>query len=444
MSIIERRESNVRSYCRSFPTVFDTAEGAHLIDRDGRRYLDFFAGAGALNYGHNPAPLRRALVEYIERGGVTHALDMTTVAKQELLRTVEDVLLTPRKLDWKVMFPGPTGTNAVESALKLARKVTGRSNVIAFTNGFHGMTLGSLAVTGNASKREGAGVPLSHVTRAPFFGYQGGGSCAACPNQSDGACCTLSFLDQLLDDGSSGIDKPAAVIVETVQAEGGVRPASMAWLRGLRELTRKHDVLLIVDDIQVGCGRTGSFFSFDEAGIEPDIVCLSKSLSGYGLPLSLLLFRKDLDAFDPGEHNGTFRGFNPAFVTARVALETYWKTPELANHVREMERIVAAELDGMAARYGGERRGRGLIQGLVFEDPTISRQASQRAFRRGLIIETAGADDEVLKLLPSLTITEEELRRGLSIVDDSLNAVLSARTRSRIQALGTNNGEVRA
>jgi diaminobutyrate-2-oxoglutarate transaminase len=386
MSIIERRESSVRSYCRSFPETFDRAEGAALFDVEGRRYLDFFAGAGALNYGHNPPQLRRALLDYIESGSVSHSLDLTTAAKCRLLETFERHILEPRGMDHRVLFPGPTGTNAVEAALKLARKATGRTEVVAFTNGFHGMTLGSLAATGNAGKRAGAGVPLNNILRVPFEGYRG----------EDGPELALADLARFLEDRSSGFDRPAAVLLETVQAEGGVRPASDGFLRGLRALTKRQGVLMIVDDIQVGCGRTGGFFSFESADIEPDLICLSKSLSGYGLPLSMVLVRPQYDVFEPGEHNGTFRGHNLAFVTAREAIRTWWTDDALSEAVAEKAAVVEARLDRMGAQFGARRRGRGLIQGLVFEDAGVAPRASAAAFDRGLIIETAGAEDDHL------------------------------------------------
>lgn len=303
-SVFTQHESEVRSYCRSWPTVFGQARGSWLTDTNGDRYLDFFAGAGALNYGHNNPVLKSALLEYIESDGITHGLDMATVAKGRLIEEFTSKILAPRDLDYKIQFPGPTGTNAVESALKLARKVTGRESIVSFTNAFHGMTLGSLSVTGNSMKRAGAGIPLVHATPMPFDNYLGG------------AVEDFSWFERVLDDSGSGLNLPAAVIVETVQGEGGVNVARAEWLRALSELCRRRDILLIVDDVQMGCGRTGEFFSFEEAGIKPDIVTLSKSISGYGLPLALVLIRRDLDVWSPGEHNGTFRGNNPAFVTA--------------------------------------------------------------------------------------------------------------------------------
>ncbi|MFD0855384.1 diaminobutyrate--2-oxoglutarate transaminase, partial [Actinomadura adrarensis] len=312
MDVFAHLESEVRGYCRGWPTVFSTARGSHMTDENGKTYLDFFAGAGTLNYGHNNPLLKQRLIDYIAGDSVVHALDMYTVAKRQFLERFNEIVLRPRGLDYKVQFPGPAGNHSVEAALKLARKYTGRETVISFTNAFHGMTLGALAVTGNSMKRDGAGVPLGHGVTMPYDNYL------------DGRTPDFLLLETMLDDSGSGLDKPAAVIVETIQGEGGINVATAQWLRMLADLCKRHDILLIIDDVQMGCGRTGAFFSFEQAGIEPDIVCLSKSLSGYGLPFAVTLMRRDLDVWEPGEHNGTFRGFNPAFVTATAALEHYW------------------------------------------------------------------------------------------------------------------------
>jgi len=402
----ERYESEVRSYCRSFPTVFDRAQGSRLFDEHGREYIDFFAGAGALNYGHNHPHLKRRLVEYIERDAVTHSLDMATAAKREFLHAFEQVILRPRGLDYKVQFPGPTGTNCVEAALKLARKVTERQTIVSFTNAFHGMTLGSLALTGNGFKRRGAGVPLTCTACVPFDGYLGG--------DLD----TLDYLEALLLDEGSGVDMPAAVIVETVQAEGGINVARVSWLKRLAALCREHGILLIVDDIQVGCGRTGPFFSFEPAGIQPDLVCLSKSISGYGLPLAVTLIRPDLDIWEPGEHNGTFRGNNHAFVTATAALD-FWKTEELPREVKRKGEIVRAAFEPLVARYPDLDfmvRGRGLIQGIECPITGLASEVSRRAFESGVVLETSGPDSSVVKILPPLVIDDASLRTGLEIL----------------------------
>ncbi len=418
MNIIEQYESEVRSYSRAFPVVFTTAKGATLTDSEGREYLDFFAGAGALNYGHNNPALKQPLLDYIAGDNITHSLDMATEARERFLETFHDVVLEPRGLDYKVLFPGPTGTNCVEAALKLARKVTGRRTVVSFTNGFHGMTLGALAVTGNAFKRRGAGKSLTDTTFVPFDGFLGEG------------VDTLDVFERMLDGGGSGLDHPAAVIVETVQGEGGINAASPDWLRRLADICKRHDIRLIVDDVQAGCGRTGSFFSFEPAGIVPDFVCLSKSIGGYGLPMAITLVKPEYDRFAPGEHNGTFRGNNPAFVTATAALETYWRDDALASAVREKAEVIQATLRKLADAHPELRpevRGRGFMQGLALHAEGAAEEVCAEAFRHGLVMETSGPADEVAKLLPPLTITDDELQRGLSILENAVEAVARKR-----------------
>ena len=264
--IFEDRESAVRSYCRVWPKVFDQAAGSWLYDEDGRAYLDFFAGASALNYGHNNPALKQALLDYLVGDRVIHSLDMYTVAKREFLTAFDELILRPRQLDYRVQFPGPAGANAVEAALKLARMATGRTEVISFTGAFHGMTLGALAVTDSKLHRDGAGVPLVNAITVPF----------GC--RLDAGEPGLPGIERLLQDSGASPDEVAAVIVETVQAEGGIKVASLEWLSELSELCQRHGVLLIVDDVQMGCGRTGPFFSFEAAGIKPDMsACPSPS-----------------------------------------------------------------------------------------------------------------------------------------------------------------------
>ncbi|KNE80511.1 MULTISPECIES: diaminobutyrate--2-oxoglutarate transaminase [Streptomyces] len=407
LSVFESLESEVRSYCRGWPAVFDRAKGSYMYDEDGHTYLDFFSGAGALNYGHNNEVLKRALLDYLERDGVTHGLDMGTTAKRAFLESFQNTILRPRDLPYKVMFPGPTGTNAVEAALKLARKVKGREAIVSFTNAFHGMSLGSLAVTGNSMKRAGAGIPLVHGTPMPFDNY------------FDGKVPDFLWFERLLEDQGSGLNQPAAVIVETVQGEGGINVARADWLRALADLCRRRDMLLIVDDIQMGCGRTGAFFSFEEAGITPDIVTLSKSISGYGMPMSLTLFKPELDVWEPGEHNGTFRGNNPAFVTAAAALDTYWADGQMEKQTISRGEQVEQALTAITEehpRLGGVVRGRGLVWGMEFTDKSRASAVCKRAFELGLLVETSGPQSEVVKLLPALTTTPEELDEGLRIL----------------------------
>lgn len=411
-NVFDHLESNVQSYARGFPRVFRHARGAELWDVDGGRYLDFLAGAGSLNYGHNNAVLKNVLIDYIAHDEITHGLDFHTVAKENFLKAMRDIVLAPRGLDYVVQFTGPTGTNAVEAALKIARKVKGRSNVICFTNGFHGVSTGALAATGNRHHRHVAGVPLYGTTVVPYDGYFGDVD-------------SVEYLDRLLSDSSSGVDHPAAVIVETVQGEGGINVASMGWLQRLEALCREKDIVFIVDDIQAGCGRTGSFFSFEPAGIEPDIVTLSKSLSGYGLPFAVVLMKRSLDQWEPGEHNGTFRGNNHAFVTATAALEHYWRTPDFAEGVHAKGEHLQRRLKKMVGRFLPhlvDARGRGMMRGVRFADPKRAAAVTAKAFERGLIIERSGSEDEVIKCLMPLTITQEELDEGLDILEHSLRA----------------------
>ena len=416
METFQRLESEVRSYCRHFPQVFTRAVGSRLTAEDGREYVDFLAGAGALNYGHNDPRLKQRLVEYIAADGITHGLDMATAAKRTFLETFDEVILRPRRLEYKVQFPGPGGTNAVEAALKLARKVTGRQGVIAFTNGFHGMSLGALAASSSLAARAGAHAGLHDTTIMPFDGFLG--------RDVD----TSDVLERYLTNDHSGVEKPAAFIVETVQGEGGVNVARSKWLRGLQRLAREHGVLLIVDDIQAGCGRCGSFFSFEDAGITPDLVCLSKAISGLGLPMALTLIRPDLDQWAPGEHNGTFRGHNLAFVTATAALD-YWRSSELAEQVDVKGTFVADRLHEIAMLHPGvdsEVRGRGLMQGLDLGEDGLAREVARLAFDEGLVIETAGPGGRVLKVMPPLTIPLDDLAFGLDVIESALDAAAPA------------------
>ncbi len=419
MTIFQELESEVRSYCRSFPVTFDRAEGCHLYDTDGRAYLDFLAGAGTLNYGHNHPVLKEKLLEYIAADGLTHGLDMQSKAKAHFLETFRKRILKPRGMSHKVQFPGPTGTNAVEAAMKLARKVTGRETIISFTNGFHGVTLGALAATGNQHHRGGAGINLPGTVFVPYDGYCGPG------------VDTVAVLDTTLSDNSSGMGHPAAVIVECVQGEGGINAASMDWLQRLEACCRRHDMLLIVDDIQAGCGRTGTFFSFEPADIEPDIVTLSKSLSGYGLPFAVVLMKPELDIWKPGEHNGTFRGNNHAFVTAAAALDHFWSDDAFAAEVRRKGEVLREGFDGIIAKYGQGmfRKGRGLMQGISCPSGEMAGAIVDEAFRLGMVIETSGPDDEVVKCLAPLVINDEELARGLAILDECFAAVVEKRAR---------------
>jgi diaminobutyrate-2-oxoglutarate transaminase len=414
LDLFQDNESDVRSYCRNFPIVFTAAQGATLIDQSGRTYIDFLAGAGALNYGHNNPVIKRRLIEYLEADGITHSLDLHTGAKHDFIQAFVDVILKPRNLEYKLAFTGPTGTNAVEAALKFARLSTGRHNVIAFTNAYHGMSMGALAISGTKSKRAGAGINMAGTFRVPYDGYLG--------EDVD----TIELLEKMLDDPGSGLDAPAAIVLETVQAEGGLNVASARWVKRVAQLAQKHGAVLIVDDIQTGCGRTGTFFSFENMGVVPDIVCLSKSIGGMGLPMSLVLLRPDLDVLAPGQHNGTFRGNNLAFIAGAAAIN-FWRDPAFERGVKHTADTIRERLEAIVSRFpgnGAHVRGRGLLIGIGWSDRTIAGRVAQEAFSRGLVIETSGSQGQVLKLLPPITIGRAELEAGLEIIEKSIFTVV--------------------
>jgi diaminobutyrate-2-oxoglutarate transaminase len=405
-SAFEEFESEVRNYCRCWPAVFVSARDCRIYDSHGRGYLDFFSGAGALNYGHNHPHLREALISYLESDAIVHGLDIYTPIKRQLLEVFQREILAPRGLAYKVQFSGPAGVLAVEAAFKLARKYTGRQTIISFTNAFHGMTLAALTVTGRADA--GTGESMFRPVQLPYDRQDGLGT----PG--------LLRLERLIEDG----DPPAGVIVETVQAEGGMHTATGDWLRRLAEICRRGRVPLIVDDVQMGCGRTGPFFSFEASGIYPDIVCLSKSFSGYGLPLALTLIRPELDVWQPGEHSGTFRGFNPAFATAIAAMD-FWPDGTLEKQTLGHGEVIEQSLQELAAEYAGavtDVRGRGMGWGIAFGEPELARAVRTRAFELGLVVETCGPRDEVVKLLPPLTIADTDLTTGLELLGAAIRS----------------------
>lgn len=404
-------ESNVVSYARSFPYTFQYGKNALLITEDNQSFIDFFAGAGALNFGHNHPFIKQRILDYLQTDSILHGLDMATTARKQYFDTLEEAILKPRALSYKVISCGPTGTNSVETALKLARKATGRQNVIAFSGGFHGMTLGALALTSDRLSRNGAGVSLGNVTRVPYVTEY------ATVEEA------LNALTALIEDDHSGLDFPAAIILETVQAEGGVNVAPAEWLVGIREICDRFGILLIVDDIQVGIGRTGTFFSFESSGIVPDIVSVSKSIGGIGMPLSLVLFKEGLDVFQPGEHTGTFRGNQLGFVASQAVIELI-QTTDLLSQVQQKEAVIRQTLSDRLPLIDARLsfRGKGMIWGIDFSgiDRKLAKAVQKECVKAGLIIECAGTEDAVLKLLPPLTIEEELLEKGLNIILESI------------------------
>ena len=415
--IFERRESAARSYCRSMPAVFTKASGSELTADDGQSYIDFLAGCSSLNYGHNDPDMKAALIDHISADGIAHGLDLHTDTKAAFLEAFDQHILAPRDMDHRVMFTGPTGANAVEAAMKIARKVTGRTNVIAFTNGFHGVTNGALAATGNGYHRGGAGMALSGVTRMPYDGYFAG------------ATDTADFLEAMLSDKSGGVDAPAAIILETVQGEGGLNAASTEWVQRIAKLAKDHGALLIIDDIQAGCGRCGTFFSFEEMGVTPDIVTMAKSLSGFGLPMAMLLVRPEHDVFGPAEHNGTFRGNTHAFVTARVAIEKFWADDAFQKELADKAELIHGKLTELANMVEGSKmKGRVLMQGVDVGSGELAGEICAKAYENGLVVETSGSEDQVVKILAPLTTPVALLEKGFEILLSAAETVISEKT----------------
>jgi len=404
--IFEKFESNVRSYCRKYPVIFSKAKNSEMFAEDGTRYIDFLAVAGSMNYGHNNTFIKNSIVEYLAEDNVINAMDMYTVAKQEFLSVFQEKILKPRNYEYKVMCCGPTGTNGVEAALKLARKVKGRTNVIAFHGAYHGMTLGSLALTTDSTSRMGASVPLNNVTFVPY---------------DNSVVDSLVYLKSILQDDHSGIDKPAAIVLETVQAEGGINVASVEWLREIRKICDENDILMIVDDIQVGNTRTGTYFSFERANIVPDMVVLSKSISGFGMPMCILLLKPELDMFKPAEHNGTFRGNQLSFIGATAGINYFCDNALDKEVVRKgniIENFIKDEILPLSDKLS--YRGIGFIWGIDFSkiDVKLALKCVHDCFDKGLILEVAGRNDSVLKIMPPLTIEDEVLMEGLNIVKE--------------------------
>ena len=379
-------EANVRSYSRSFPEIFTKAKGAKMYDENGKEYIDFFAGAGALNYGHNNDYIKEKVIDYIQSDGIMHSLDMMTAPKAEFIEFFEKKVLEPR-----------------------GRKVKKREMIWAYMGCFHGMTLGSISLTSDAASRAGAGVGLDNVYHipAPYM----------FPELD-----TIKFMQTLLDDDHSGVEKPAAIFIETVQADGGVNVFSVEYLKALREFCDKNDILMVVDDVQVGCARTGTFFSFERAGIKPDMFSLSKSIGGYPFPMGLAMFKPEYDLWKPGEHSGTFRGIQLSMVAAKAGLEFMLdnnieaETRRKGEIVREyLEKNIDGDPNVIATR------GIGLLWGVEVKDDATAGAITARAFKKGLVIERAGRDNAVIKIMPPLIISDEDLIAGLDILKAAID-----------------------
>lgn len=396
-------ESQVRYYCRQYPVIFSKAKEHIITDVNGNEYIDFFSGAGALNYGHNPDILKESLINYLNEDNITHSLDMQTVAKLSFMSDFDRIILRPRKMNYKIQFCGPTGTNAIEASLKLAKKITRRNHFIAFQASYHGMTQGAMSVS--------ASIKNSAVTKNTFL-----------PFNTPSNLSEQDFIKYFLDNRLINDNKPAAIVVETIQAEGGINTADDTWLLNIQSLAQQLGALLIIDDIQVGCGRTGHFFSFEHIkNFNPDIICLSKSLSGYGLPMSINLIKPDHDIWEPGEHTGTFRGYNNAFVTARAAL-SYWTSKKFIDKLQQNCDLLNNELDKIKKQIliKTSIKGKGMIRGIEWKNTRIAKNVSKSAFIKGLIVETCGSNNQVIKIMPALNISPEGLKKGIDILKHAM------------------------
>ena len=418
------RESNARTYPRRLTIAPRRGLGSYIEDVDGNVFIDFLTGAGVLSLGHSHPEVIEAVARQLPL--LTHGLDFPTEIKDEFITAQLSMLPEGMRASTKIGFTGPTGANAVEAALKLCKIATGRSEIISFQGGFHGSTTGSMSVTGLVSQRAGVANTMPGVQFFPYpyslrsrFGAD-----------EDGTRC-LDYFERTLKDPLSGISLPAAVILEVVQGEGGVIPAPTDFIQGVRRVTRELDIPLIVDEVQCGCGRSGTWFAFEQHGIVPDVIVASKALSGIGLPIALILYDERLDVWKPGQHIGTFRGNQVAFAGGVVAIEII-KRDGILENVRELGAYALDALEEIAREHAivAEARGSGLMLGLELADPQTGEHngaaavAVQRAaLERGLILELGGREDSVIRLLPPLNVTRRTLDQALEILREALAEV---------------------
>ena len=423
----ERRESNARVYGRHLPIAVEAAAGSFVRDVDGNVFIDFLTGAGVLSLGHNHPELVAVAAEQL--GRFCHGLDLPTPAKDAFTEAQLSMLPVGMQDRTRVHFCGPTGANAVDAAIKLCKTATGRGDVIAFQGGFHGTTHLGMALTGLVANKTPVanGVPGVH-----FFPFS---NCADCPlGLSRAGCATncVELLERSLRDPNGGIPLPAAVIVEMIQGEGGVVAADPEFVRRLRRLTRELGVPLVVDEVQTGCGRTGTWFAFEQYDIEPDVIVASKALSGIGQPVAIILYDERLDVWAPGAHTGTFRGNQLAFAAGAAAVRIVRRDDVLGN-VRARAAQIAQHLEGLRTHpWVHDVRGRGLMWGIELADPVdgrpgrLAERVQARCLAEGLIVELGGRDDRVVRLLPPLNVVAEVVDVACSILLDAIHRTVPA------------------
>ncbi|MDA9440785.1 diaminobutyrate--2-oxoglutarate aminotransferase [Bradyrhizobium sp. CCBAU 51745] len=398
----------------SSPIVLSRARGSIALTVDGRRIIDFYSGAGSLNYGHNNHQIRDAITQYLVSDAVVHGFNMTTSAKLNFVDTFTSVVLRERGLpQYNVQFTEPIAASAVDAALDLSREVTGCQNIVLFARGQIGVSLGSIALGSSWLRRTIAQVSPCGLTVAPYDGYLG-------PTVS-----TADYLRKMLLDQYSGIDRPAAILVEAVQRKSGMSVARKEWLQSIQAIAKDFGALLILDDREMGCGRTGEFFSFEFAGLSPDIVVMSNSLSGCGLPLSMLLIKDDIDHTWPVQHAGTESDL--AFAAATAAIDIYWRNCIFSEEVQRMGELARRRLNGIASYQGNSFsiRGRGLALGFDCRRSEIAEATTRNAFGKGLFIKRCPSADEVIQFLPALTIDRATLNQGLDIFEEALAEALN-------------------
>lgn len=417
----KQQESNARSYPRRIPLALKRAQGLYVEDVEGRQFIDCLAGAGTLALGHNHPVVIEAIQQVLADGLPLHTLDLTTPVKDQFVQDLFGLLPPAFSAQARIQFCGPTGTDAVEAALKLVRTATGRSTVLSFQGGYHGMSLGALSLMGSLGPKKPMGALLGNGVQ--FLPYPYDYRCPFGLGGEQGVQVNLRYLENLLSDPEGGVQLPAAVIVEVVQGEGGMIPADLDWLRGVRRITEQAGVALIVDEIQSGFARTGRMFAFEHAGIVPDVVVLSKAIGG-SLPLAVVVYRDWLDTWLPGAHAGTFRG-NQMAMAAGSAVMRYLKEHDVAAHAEAMGARLCEHLAVLQRDFPqlGDIRGRGLMLGVEVVDPQGAADALGHApgfgklasliqnecLKRGLIIELGGRNGCVVRFLPPLIITAAQV-----------------------------------
>jgi len=426
----EQRESNARSYPRRLPLAIKRAEGIYITDMDGKQYMDCLAGAGTLALGHNHAVVREAIEDVMNSYVPLHTLDLTTPVKEGFIDEVFDSLPASFAEKARIHFCGPTGGDGIEAALKLVKRATGNRAILSFQGGYHGSTHGTLSISGTIGPKKSihALVPDTHFLPYPYE-YR-------CPFGvgKNGYHIGATYIENLLDDPEGGIVKPAGIVVEVVQGEGGSVPAPIEWLKEIRRITKERDIPLIIDEVQTGIGRTGKMFAFEHAGIEPDVLVLSKAIGG-SLPLSVVIYDRRLDQWEPGTHIGTFRGNQMAMAAGRATLR-FVKDNQLPEHSHEMGTYFISHLKSIQKETSsiGDVRGRGLMIGVEIINPTkqpnqigsypaypeLASKIQQECFKRGLILEVGGRFSTVIRLLPPLIITKEQINEVLNRFREAL------------------------